>query len=415
LQSFDVIVIGAGPAGLLAAGEAARTQSVLLLEKMEKPARKLCITGKGRCNLTNNQSWDEWEPHIFPVARAFRPAFMNFPNTALMRFMEEIGAPTVVERGGRVFPASSRAQEVAGALVRWAKKNRVTIRCHAVATRLIEDNHRISAVEVLHNGRLQTLSARAFIVATGGLSYPATGATGDGFRMAAETGHTITPLRPSLVALTVAHPSLPEPVTLRNVSVALRVDGSLVDEEFGEMIFSGATVDGPVVLRLSQRAVDALRNHQKVEIQLNCKPALRAQQIQARLQRERAEFPELPVAALLRKWLPQPLVPPFMSKIGWRPTKKAAQLDTGEIAQMVATLQSWTMNVSGYGGYERAVVTAGGVSMKDIDTKTMRSRKIDNLFFAGEVLDLNADTGGYNLQIAFSTGYLAGKTIRVKN
>lgn len=411
-QSPDIIVIGAGPAGLLAAGTAAGEQRrVWLLEKMEKPARKLRITGKGRCNITNTKAWDDFEMHVFPIARRFKPAFMNFPNTALIRFMEQAGVPVVVERGGRVFPASSQAQDVAEALVYWAQSKNVEIRCKAEVLHLLTDGKKITAVEVRTNGRLQTWTAGAFIVATGGLSYPATGATGDGFRWAEATGHTVTPLYPSLVALKIAnHPAALDGLALRNVSLALYIEGRMAKEAFGEMAFTADGVDGPIVLRLSHKAVDALRQNKKVMLELNCKPALSSGQIQARLQREIAAFGGQPLGALLRKWLPEQLTLPFLAQAGLPPKKKAAQLRPQDIEQLAGALHSWKMDVAGYGGYERAVITAGGVSMQDIDHKTMRSRKIENLFFAGETLDLHADTGGYNLQIAFSTGYLAGKS-----
>ncbi|MDR1680390.1 MAG: aminoacetone oxidase family FAD-binding enzyme [Prevotellaceae bacterium] len=409
MPAFDIIIIGAGPAGLLAAGEAARHGRVLLLEKMEKPARKLRITGKGRCNITNTGDWSAFEAHIFPVARLFRPAFMNFPNTALVRLLEEAGVPTVEERGRRVFPASSQAQDVAEALVRWTKRQGVTLRCHTEVTRLIIEGDNVAAIEALHNGRCETVAGGAFVVATGGLSYPATGSTGDGFRWAEDTGHALTPLRPSLVALTIAGPpALSEALTLRNVALTLLIDGRPVDDEFGEMTFSGDAVDGPIVLRLSGRAVDALRQGKKVSLLLNCKPALSEQQIVRRLERETDELARQPVAALMRRWLPAALVAPFMAQAGLLPVKTVARLTQSERLRISAVLRAWELPVSGYGGYERAIVTAGGVSMRDIDPKTMRSRKINNLFFAGETLDLNADTGGYNLQIAFSTGYIAG-------
>ena len=413
---FDVITTGAGPAGLLAAGEAARRgRRVLLLEKMEQPARKLRITGKGRCNITNAGDWSAFETHIFPAARPFRPAFMHFPNTALIRFMEEeAGVPVVEERGRRVFPRSLRAQDVADALVRWTKRQGATIRCHAEVTRLLVDRHRATAVEVLQNNRTEIIAARALIVATGGLSYPATGSTGDGLRWAEATGHAITPTRPALVALALVDPlPIAAPLTLRNVALTLLIDGRNAGEECGEMTFAAGAVEGPTTLRLSLRAVDALRQGKKVTLLLNSKPALSTQQIVRRLERESREHARAPLAAVLRRWLPAPLIAPFMAQARLTAKKNAAGLaglTEPDSARLVRAFHEWELPVAACGGYDRAVITAGGVSMKDIDPKTMRSRKVENLFWAGETLDLNADTGGYNLQIAFSTGYLAGKS-----
>ena len=412
MKKIDVIVIGAGAAGLMAAGQAAmRGASVLLLEKMEKPARKLRITGKGRCNITNTKSWEEFEKHVFPVARYFKPAFMNFSNSSLIDFLENIGLPTVIEHGDRVFPVSQRAQDVAEVLVNWVKKQGVEIFCNTEVLRFYEENKKIKFVEVLQNGKQQQFEAQTFIITTGGLSYPLTGSTGDGFRFAQEMGHEIISLRPSLVALNIENPfSELNELNLRNVLLRLWIDGNVADEEFGEMVFSETGLEGAIVLRLSRKAVEALSQEKKVFLELNCKPALTEQQVRTRLQRELTEFGNQPVIDLLRKWLPKPLALVFIEKLNLTGKKNTSQLTAHDVKQISEMLQSWKMKVIGYGGYERAVITSGGISMKDIDFKTMRSRKINNLFFAGEVLNLDADTGGYNLQIAFSTGFLAGKS-----
>jgi predicted Rossmann fold flavoprotein len=254
------------------------------------------------------------------------------------------------------------------------------------------------------------ITAKTFIVATGGLSYPATGATGDGFRFARETGHAIVPQRPSLVGVHVAnhHPALCG-LTLRNIKLALMIDGSVSDEEFGELLFHETGVEGPVMLRLSRKTTDAFLQHKKVTLALNLKPALLTQQLRQRVFREITENRHNIVEVLLRKLMPAQLIPAFAAVVGLIPSRQVAELRQAAIDKTVFFLQCWKMAVTGIQGYERAVVTAGGVSLDDIDHKTMRSRKVENLFFAGEVIDLDADTGGYNLQIAFSTGYLAGK------
>ena len=408
---YDVIVIGGGPAGLMAAGPAAgQGARVLLLEKIEKPARKLRITGKGRCNITNTKSWDEFSAHVYPNARFLRAAFYNFPNTALIDFLEKNGLALVVERGERVYPASQNAWDVAATLVQWAERLDVEIQCRAEVLQLMQTDNRIEAIVVKRDGHAETLTATSFVVATGGLSYPATGSTGDGFRFAQDTGHAIVPQRPSLVGAHVAHhhPALCG-LTLRNVKLALMIDGSVSDEEFGELLFNETGVEGPVMLRLSRKATDAFRQHKKVSLALNLKPAVPAPQLQRRVFSEITETRQRTVDTLLRKFMPAQLVPAFAAAVGLIPNRPVAELRQAAVDKMVFFLQCWKMSVTGMQGYERAVVTAGGVSLDDIDHKTMRSRKVENLFFAGEVLDLDADTGGYNLQIAFSTGYLAGK------
>lgn len=410
-MTVDVIVIGAGPAGLLAAGFAAEEgANVLLLEKMEKPGRKLRITGKGRCNITNTKQWHEFVEHLHPSPRFLKPAFVNFSNAQTIEFLEKIGLPLVVERGDRVFPASQQAQDVADALVKWVREKGVEIRCGAEVQRLITSGNHVTGVEVKENTNTRELTAKAVVLATGGLSYPATGSTGDGYRMAKETGHIVTNLRPSLVALDIAnYPKKLNGLELRNVSLALVIDGDVCDEEFGEMSFTETGVDGAIVLRLSRRAVDALLQKQQVELQLNLKPSLSAKQLHDRITREIEELGNAPAAALARKLMPAALIETFLSKAGIPNQKNISEFSENDISAMIATLHEWTFYVSGFQGYERAVVTAGGVSLKEVDNKTMCSSKIDNLFFAGELLDLDGDTGGYNLQIAFSTGCLAGK------
>jgi predicted Rossmann fold flavoprotein len=410
-QHYDIIVIGGGPAGLMAAGQAAEKGArVLLLEKMEKPARKLRITGKGRCNITNTKRWDEFSTHVYPNARFFKAAFYNFPNTALIDFFEKNGLSLVPERGDRMYPASQNAWDVADTLVRWTERLGVEIRCHAEVLQLKQAGNRIEAVVVQRGRDTETLTAKSFLVATGGLSYPATGSTGDGFRFAHDTGHAIVPQRPALMGVHIAHhhPALCG-LSLRNIKLTLMIDGSVSDEEFGELLFNETGVEGPVMLRLSRKTSDAFLRHKKVSLALNLKPALPASQLRQRVLREIAEARHCSVETLLRKLMPAQLIPAFAAVAELIPSRQVAGLRQADIDKTVFFLQCWKMSVTGLQGYERAVVTAGGVSLDDIDHKTMRSRKVENLFFAGEVIDLDADTGGYNLQIAFSTGYLAGK------
>ncbi len=396
---------------MMAAGQAAAEGArVLLLEKMEKPLRKLRITGKGRCNITNSKAWDEFAEHVFPDKRFFKAAFYNFPNTALMEFFERRGMPMVIERGDRVFPSSQDAFEVADVLTRRVQEQGVDIRCHAEVLRLVQAGRRIEAVECRINEDTTTFTAKAFIVATGGLSYPATGSTGDGYRMATETGHTVTKLHPSLSGLTMEKLNpLFNGITLRNIEIELWIDGGMVEKEFGEMTFNETGIEGPVVLRLSRMAIKALEQEQRVYVRLNMKPAVVPLQLRHRLYADLIELREYSIELLLRRYMPAEMVPGFAATTGIIAGRKITEMRQSAIDKMLNNLQQWRMNVVGYQGYERAVVTAGGVSLDDVDHKTMRSRHVENLSFAGELLDLDADTGGYNLQIAFSTGYLAGK------
>lgn len=384
--------------------------NVLLLEKMEKPARKIRITGKGRCNITNIRPEQELMQKIHPNNRFFHPAFRNLTNNKLVQLLNDNGLETVVERGDRVFPASQKAWDVAETLVKIAQKQGVEIRCHAKVLGLNSIDGTIQSISVEHNGEVEQLAANAFIIATGGLSYPATGSTGDGYQWARELDIAMVPTRPSLVGLYVKqHDEQLTGLELRNVSLQLWVDGGCKDEEFGELSFSDKGVEGAIVLRLSRDAVDALAKKSKVQLKLDLKSALDEEQLRQRIQRELEATPRpATVEALLRKLLPAQLVVPFAEKAGVSVKQKTVELKKGSLQRIIATLKLFEMDVVGHEGYERAVITAGGISLNELDPKTMRAKKYTNLFFAGEVIDLDGNTGGYNLQIAFSTGYLAG-------
>jgi len=410
-ELYDLIVIGGGPAGMMAAGQAAsRGHRVLLLEKMEKPLRKLRITGKGRCNISNAQPWQEFSEHIFPNSRFFKPAFYNFSNTDLVGFLEQIGLPTVVERGNRIFPVSQDAFDVAEALCKWAKAQGVKIVTKAEAVGFQQQDSLITAVEVRHHTHEVMYTAKTFIVATGGLSYPATGSTGDGYRLAQAAGHSITPLHPSLTGICLhKHIASLNGITLRNVELELWIDGGKKDTEFGEISFNETGMEGPAVLRLSRAAVAAFGQGRKASLVLNLKPAIPCEELRQRFLNDVETLAGTTLSTLLRKYMPAALIAGFIAAAGLAQHRKVSELNITSHQKLLQQLQAWTMPVSGYQGYERAVITAGGVSFNDVDSKTMRSRHIRNLYFAGEVLDLDADTGGYNLQIAFSTGALAGK------
>lgn len=411
-KAYDAVVIGAGPAGLLAAGRAAMLgASVLLLEKMEKPARKLRITGKGRANITNMKPLEDYLKEIHPEPRFLRQAFASFFNQDLVALLNGMGLETKTERGERVFPVSDKAWDVAEALVAWAKQQGVEIIHHARVENLILEEDRFVGVMVAGPGAPERIDATCGIVATGGQSYPATGSTGDGFRFAGQAGHRIEPLRPSLVGIET-HPAWPgaRGLSLRNIQMTLWIDGKKQGTEFGEAEFTEKGLDGPIVLKLSRRIVDARAAGRKVEVSLDLKPALDPQKLEARLQREIEKRGSGTCGDLLRALLPPQLIEVYARALGQSPAAPAARF-TGPIRKkLLLLLKELRFEVVGHGGWERAIVTAGGVSLKEIDPKTMASRKVENLYFAGELVDLDANTGGFNLQIAFSTGWLAGES-----
>lgn len=408
IPDWDVIVIGGGPAGLLAAGRAAMLGArALLLEKMEKPARKLRITGKGRCNITNMKPVEEHLQEIHPEPRFLRQAFQAFFHHDLIALLHGQGVETKTERGERVFPASDRAWDVAEGLVAWAKAQGVEIRTRArVASLMVQEGMFVGVMPA--EGKL--LPARCAILATGGCSYPATGSTGDGHRLAEAMGHSVATLRPSLVALET-RPAYPGAagLNLRNVQLTLWLDGKKQASEFGEADLTKTGLGGPIALRLSRKVVEAKAAGRKVEVTLDLKPALDAPKLEARLLRELEARPRESCAQLLRAFLPPPLVPVFCEALKLSPGSPAGKLKGAKQSQLIALLKELRFEVTGHPGWEEAIVTAGGVALKQIDPRTMASRMVEGVYFAGEVLDLDGNTGGYNLQIAFSTGWLAGE------
>ena len=411
MKSYDVVVIGGGAAGLLAAGTAAhRGCSVLLLEKMERCGRKLSITGKGRGNLTNAKEWDEFSTHIYPKADFFRPAFWGFSNKAVIDFFYSIGVDTVVERGDRVFPVCQKAPKVVEALVKWVKKRGVTVKTGANVTKLECADNNIRSVFYVQNGNLCNTNAEVVILATGGCSYPATGSTGDGYLLAESLGHAISPLFPSLTALMPkGYDERLQGVSLSNVKVSLLANGTTIQEEFGELSFTDLGIEGALGLRVSRNTIMAMREGKKVSLVINLKPALSCEQLEKRLSRECGEFKNEVFKHFLKRYLPANLIFPFLSAASVSPSTQLSSLSESNKLKILHQLQYWDFSIEGYGGFERAVVTAGGVSQEEIRKKDMRSKRVNNLFFAGEIIDLDGDTGGYNLQIAFSTGALAGE------
>jgi predicted Rossmann fold flavoprotein len=414
MYMYDLIVIGGGAAGLMAAGSAAeRGLKVALLEKMEKPARKIRITGKGRCNLTNTKPREQFLEKIQTNVDFFVPSFTAFDNHRLMKFFEKKGVRLSTEQGDRVYPKSGKAWDIAEALVEWCEEGGVEILCHSTVESIMLLGDKVRGVTYrTRKGFVRRMEAPAVILATGGASYPATGSTGDGYAMAHALGHAIEPIRPSLVPLESDMPDFDflKGLLLRNVRVRLMVDGLEADEEFGEMSFSARGVEGAVVLRLSRKAVDALIDGRRVELIADLKPALDEETLRDRIGREMELLTsENVVADLMRKLMPKELLMPVTKMIGTHPKRSLATFDGDKTEALIKVLKNFRVPVSDYRPFGEAVVTAGGVSVADVDPETLESRKVKGLYFAGELLDLDADTGGYNLQIAFSTGYLASQ------
>ena len=417
-----VIVIGGGVAGLMAAGQAAELGAeTLLLEKMKRPGNKLRITGKGRCNLTNVTPLSEFIVHFGPNGRFLRQAFSRFFTPELVAFFEELGVRTVTERGGRVFPASGRAQDVVDALVRWVGERGVTLRTRSPVKQLLVEGGRVVGVRVSGNQVSsekpgfspagQAYRADGVIVATGGASYPATGSTGDGYRLAAAVGHSIVPLRPALVPLETAGDVAPrlQGLSLRHVTVRMWVNGKKRAEAFGEMLFTHFGLSGPIILSLSGRVVDALRQGQRVVLSIDLKPALDERKLDVRLLRDLDMHGKRQFRTLLEALLPRKLIPVCIDLTSISPYKVGHQITAQERRRLRTWLKDFRLEVTGYRPSTEAIITAGGVDTREIDPRTMASRLVEGLYFAGEVLDVDADTGGYNLQAAFSTGWLAGR------
>ncbi len=411
---YDVIVIGAGAAGLMAAATAARNgKQVLLMEKMEKAGRKIRISGKGRCNLTNARPPEEFREAIRVNADFFDVAFAEFNNKATIRLFERLGVKLDIERGQRVFPHSGKAWDIANALADYCADNGVTFMYDTRVNGILTSNGKVYGVTYINKrGFERKEEAPAVIIATGGVSYPATGSTGDGYLFADELGHTVTEVRPSLTPLRTSHPQRKflDGLLLRNVRAQLVVDGEVVREEFGEIGFSERGIEGAVALRLSRDSVDALIDERKVKIVLDMKPALDEETLFDRIKREIAEMqPEEFFAELLRKLVPKNLVVPIARELDVHSKNYIRKVTDAEINRLIKVLKGMVFPITDYAPFEYAVVTAGGVCCDEVNKYTMESLKVGGLYFAGEVLDLDANTGGYNMQIAFSTGRLAGQ------
>ena len=420
----DIIIIGGGAAGLMAAAGAAEflknKGTVTVLEKMARPGRKIMITGKGRCNFTNLKDWNEFSGHIHPKPNFLKPAFYNLTSEKMIAFLEHHGLETVVERGDRAFPASHLASEVVDTLLKAAVNSGAEVLCGKEVT---ENSCHSDGFSIRCSDGSEYRCGR-LIICTGGLSYPKTGSTGDGYAWAKEMGHEVKSLFPSLTAIVPKtykegkghiDRSLPLSETgqalcgnqLKNVGLSIFIDGNEAANEFGDLDFTDGGIEGPIGFKVSRKCVNAIINGSKVNAVIDLKPAVEVDELNNRIyslwneiskdRRNASKQYKDKFRILLTKLLPMSLIPGFI--------KLNPNADHRTLGK---ALKCWKMEIIGYVGYERCVVTAGGVSLEEISPKTLESKLVQGLYFAGEVLDLDADTGGYNLQTAFSTGYLAG-------
>ncbi len=403
-----IIVVGGGAAGLMAAGQAAAAGAeVLLLEKMHRPGLKIGISGKGRCNLTNIAELPVFIEHFGKNGRFLRQAFNRFFAPELIEFFAGRGLEVVIERGGRVFPKNGKALEVVRVLRHWVLETGVRIVPASPVKKLLVSGERISGADC---GSKQ-YPCTAAILATGGASYPATGSSGDGYRLAGMLGHRIIEPRPALVPLeTGDNVAQLAGLHLRNIGLRLLINGKRVRQSLGELIFMKYGISGPLVLRISLMAVDALRRGDRVTVILDLKPGLDDHKLDARLRRDFEQRCHEPLASVLRGLLPRELVGVAIGQAGLDGMRQAGMTPGKKRKKLRYWLKNFQLPISGFRGFDEAIVTAGGVDLGQVDPRTMQSKLVPGLYIAGELLDLQGDTGGYNLQAAFSTGWLAGRS-----
>lgn len=406
---YDTIIVGAGASGLFASIVLAkRGKKVLLLEHNKIVGKKLLITGKGRCNLTNNSNNDEILKNIPTNSRFMFSALSNFSATDTMNFFEELGVELKTERGNRVFPASDKASEIVSALENALRTNKVDLK-HEKVTELIIEENVVKGVKCSNNSYL----ADSVIVATGGKSYTGTGSTGDGYKFAEQAGHKVTKLTPSLVPLVTEEEFCAEMMglSLKNVTLTLKDKKAKkpIYQELGEMLFTHFGISGPLVLSASSHIRQMSEGRYTIEIDL--KPGLTEQQLDARIQRDFSEFPNKDFSNVLVKLLPSKLIPVIISLSNIQPDIKVNQITKQQRTEFVKLLKAFPLNIKCFRPIEEAIITSGGIEIKDISPKTMESKLVSGLYFIGEILDIDAYTGGFNLQIAFSTAFAAANNI----
>lgn len=405
-----VVIIGGGAAGMMAGIAAAKAgHQVVLLEKNEKLGKKLFLTGKGRCNITNAAEMEDLFAGIVRNAKFLYSSFYRFNNRDIIRLLEDCGCPVKTERGGRVFPVSDKSSDVIKALSGRLKELGAAVRLGTEVSGLKTDDGRITGV-LLKNG--QELAADAVVVATGGLSYPSTGATGDGYRLAADLGHTVTDLSPALVPFTTGEELVRDlqGLSLKNIRARILMNEKVLYEDFGEMLFTHFGVSGPVLLSASSYVAAQIKKT-PLQLSIDLKPALSPEQLDARILKDFEQEKNKQFKNALNRLLPARLIPAVIDRSGIEPERQINTVTREERRRIAGQMKDFRLTLTGLRGYSEAIITQGGISVKEINPSTMESKRVRNLYFAGEVLDLDGVTGGFNLQIAWSTGYLAGISI----
>ena len=404
----DVIIIGGGPAGMLAGISAAKNgDNVTIIEKMNSCGKKLLITGKGRCNITNSTDINGFIENTPTNGRFLYSALNNFDNNDIISLLEQEGVKTKVERGGRIFPVSDKAQDVLIALLNILRRLNVKILTNTEVKKIIVKDGRVASVKL---GTGEEVETDKVILATGGKSYPVTGSTGDGYKLAKELGHSIIDIKPSLIPLTSSDNVCKDlqGLSLRNVSIQLKSNEKILYEDFGEMLFTHYGVSGPVILSASahlvrHKNISELLKSGSIKLEIDLKPALSEEKLDLRILRDFEEVKNKEFKNSLDKLLPQKLIPVIIEKTKINPYKRVNEITKEERLRIVRALKCLDIVITGVRPIEEAIITSGGVSIKEINPKTMESKVVEGLYFAGEIIDVDAFTGGFNLQVAWST------------
>ena len=419
---MKVAVIGGGPAGMMAAISASKKgNEVYLIEKNGRLGKKLLITGKGRCNITSSLDIKDFIQNIPGNGKFLYSAFDNYTNNDIINFLKEHGVGVKEERGNRIFPVSDKSMDVLNAFEKELKKKNVKIKLNTRVVGIDTENGRVESLTYENEkGQLKKLTADKIILATGGKTYSSTGSTGDGYEIAQKLGHTVTKIRPSLVPLTATGKSLNickdlQGLSLKNVGIKLidSTKNKVIYEDFGEMLFTHFGVSGPTILSASAhllryKNIDELLKNNKINLVIDFKPALQIEKLDARIQRDFAEEKNKEYKNSLNNLLPQKLINTIVELSQINPNKQVNEVTREERINLAKLLKNFTITISGFRPIEEGIVTSGGISIKEINPKTMESKIVEGLYFAGEVIDVDAYTGGFNLQIAYSTGYTAG-------